>query len=151
MPLMQRLVIVILCCVAVTLTACSKGGSGGSPIAGTFAVTPVRISIAGVGSMGIFDPSLARDPATGRLWMSFSEVNASANSIWGVGLRLAYSDDAGLTWIDAGVIDPHRDVTVGPLTVTSPGEPAIPANSPGTWQSETSTLVYDPNAVVGER
>jgi hypothetical protein len=82
--------------------------------------------------------------------MSYSEVGASANSSWGVGVRLAYSDD-GRTWQDAGAIAPFTDVTVGPLTTTSPGEPAIPANTPGTWQNETSTLVYDPNAPAGER
>jgi hypothetical protein len=82
--------------------------------------------------------------------MSYSEVGNSTNSLWGVGIRLAWSDD-GVTWQDAGAIAPFTDVTVGPLTVTSPGEPAIPADTPGTWQHETSTLVYDPNATAGER
>jgi hypothetical protein len=71
------------------------------------------------------------------------------NSSWGVGLRLAYSDD-GRTWQDAGVLAPFTDVTLGSLT-TGPGEPPILANSPGTWQNETSTLIYDANAAAGER
>jgi hypothetical protein len=127
------------------LVSCNGGSSGSTPN-----TDPVRITFTGVGAQGIFDPSLAEDPDTGRLWMSFSEVGNSTNSLWGVGLRLAFSDD-GLNWQDAGPIAPFADVTVGPLTTTSPGEPAIPAGSPGTWQNETSTLVYDPNASAGER
>jgi hypothetical protein len=131
--------------VSVVLTACG-GGSGYS----TPSLNPVRIAFPGVGAQGIFDPSVAEDPATGRLWMSYSEVGISANSSWGVGLRLAYSDD-GSTWQDAGSLQQFTDVMVGPLTVTSPGEPAIPAGSPGTWQNETSTLFYDANAAPAER
>jgi hypothetical protein len=130
------------------LTACGgSNGNGSNPPA--LSNSPVRITFSGVGALGIFDPSISEDPATGRLWMSYSEVSVSANSSWGVGLRLAFSDD-GQTWQDAGAIQPFTDVTVGPLTVTSP-EPAIPASSPGTWQNETSTLVYDANAAPAER
>jgi hypothetical protein len=127
------------------LVACNSGSDSATPN-----TDPVRITFTGVGTQGIFDPSIAEDPDTGRLWMSYSEVGDSTNSVWGVGIRLARSDD-GRTWQDAGAIAPFTDVTVGPLTVTSPGEPDIPVGSPGTWQNETSTLVYDPNAAPGER
>lgn len=98
----------------------------------------------GSGSFGAFDPSVAQDPSTGRLWMSYSAVGDSPNSLWGVSVQLAYSDDGGRHWTNQAMLDPARDVMVGPLTVTAP-EPAITAGSSGTWQSETSTLVHDPH------
>jgi hypothetical protein len=108
-----------------------------------------RITFRGVGQFGVFDPSVADDPATGRLWMSFSRVDPSKHSKWGVGLHLAYSDD-GESWRDAGALQKFTDVVVGPLATTPPEAP-IDANAPGTWQNETSTLVYDRDAPDGQR
>jgi hypothetical protein len=135
----------LLVAMSAVVMACNGSSDSSTPN-----TDPVRITFSGVGAQGIFDPSIAEDPDTGRLWMSYSEVGDSANSFWGVGIRLAYSDD-GRTWHDAGAIAPFTDVTVGPLTVTSPGEPEILADSPGTWQNETSTLIYDQNASSGAR
>ncbi len=110
---------------------------------------PVQITFAGVGggggSHGIFDPSLATDPLSGRIWMSYSEVLDSAmwpgQNIW-IQTRLAYSDDAGLTWTDSGnVINAAQDVTL----------PLAPPNNAGTWVHEVSTLVRDPYAPASER
>jgi hypothetical protein len=125
---------------ALWLASCG-GGERSSP--------PVRVEVGGsAGSLGIFDPSLARDPATGRLWMSYSAVEPVSGdppgSPWGVGLRLAWSDDRGTSWHDAGVwLSRFEEPLVAvDLPTTSP-EPAIPAGSAATRQSETSTLVYD--------
>ncbi|WP_455220477.1 sialidase family protein [Kaarinaea lacus] len=137
------------------LSACSS--NDGSPAA--VQPTPEKITLAGAGNLGIFDPSVERDPDTGRMWMSYSSVNTSSYSVyttpdviyWQVSIRLAYSDDNGVTWQDAGfVATPAVETLVGPLTESHPtGD--IPANSLGIWQSETSSLVYDPSAPVNER
>jgi hypothetical protein len=134
------------------LTAC--GGSGGST---TLAVTlsPERVTFSGAGGLGIFDPSLSQDPGTGRLWMSYSSVDTSSYYVsslyWGVSIRLAFSDNNGVSWQDAGVVvAPNFETLVGPMTEAHPtGE--ILANSQGIWQSETSSLVYDPSAPTAER
>ena len=147
-PSLRRVAVAAL--VLMTAACGSGGGNGGGPTPPSS--TPIRVTFPGVGALGIFDPAVTQD-TTGRMWMSYSAVDSSANSIWGVGIRLGYTDDAGTVWNDAGSIHAFRDVTVRPgISVTSP-EPAITQNSPGIWQSETSTVVYDPHASVpvGER
>ncbi len=115
--------------------------------------TPEQLNITGSpGDLGMFDPSVTRDPTTGYMWMSYSSVNTSPNynstTYWAVSLRLAYSDDNGVTWQDAGELVPAIERTdFGPMAATTP---PIPANSSGIWQSETSSLVYDPGASAGE-
>ena len=104
----------------------------------------------GGGSRGMFDPSVTQDPATGRLWMSYSSFDVSLHSRWGVGLRIAYSED-GTDWHDAGAVHKFTDVKVGPLQASEAGEIAVDADSRGTWQSETSTLVYDEHAPSEQR
>ncbi|NOY74161.1 MAG: exo-alpha-sialidase [Gammaproteobacteria bacterium] len=137
------------------LTACGGGSSSVVEPAPDPLPKPEQITFSGAGSLGIFDPSLSRDPNTGRLWMSYSSVDASiyyAPSLyWGVSIRLAYSDDNGVSWQDTGdVVAPNVETTVGPMTETHPtGD--IPAGSQGIWQSETSSLIYDPSAPVAER
>lgn len=106
--------------------------------------------LAGIGARGVFDPSVTEDPATRRLWMSYSSFEASPNSHAGVSLRIAYSDD-GETWHDAGVVQEFRNVTAGPFQGTEAGEAEIDGESPGTWQNETSTLVYDAQAIPEQR
>ncbi len=109
---------------------------------------PERITFAGVGANGIFDPSIARDPVSGRLWMSYSAVDPSP--MWSAQIadtdaianRLAYSDDNGKTWTDSGVIvNNYLDVTI-PL--------ASPYDA-GTWVNEVSQLIYDPDAIDAEK
>ena len=116
---------------------------------------PIRLTYSGVGALGIFDPAVTLDPATNRVWMSYSAVDSvtSLRAPWGVGIRLGYTDNGGSVWSDNGLVTATRDVTVQPgISVTSP-EPAVTVASPGIWQSETSTVVYDPHASVptGER
>lgn len=68
-----------------------------------------------------------------------------------VSIRLAYSDDRGANGQDAGVlISPAVETFVGPLTENHPtGD--TPADSQEIWQSEVSSLVYDPTAPPAER
>lgn len=111
---------------------CCAGVHGGSP-----QVVSNGTSIGlNVSTFGVFDPSIADTPAATRAWMSYSAVNASAlysenNRV--ITTRLAFSDDAGKTWTDAGVI-------VNDLTEGQRGSNDI------TWINEVSTLVYDATA-----
>jgi hypothetical protein len=124
-------------------------GCGATPVltgAPVSAPPRERISFPGVGSHGIFDPSVTLDPGTGRLWMSYSAVDGSKR--WpdqnrdAVSIRLAYSDDRGGTWTESGkAVSNFLDVTL----------PLNPPNDAGTWVSEVSTLVHDPGAESGER
>ncbi len=132
------------------LTACGGGDSSSADVP-----SPVRITFSGAGGLGVFDPSVSRDHGTGRLWMSYSSVDTSiyyvSSLYWAVSIRLAYSDDNGVSWQDAGVVvAPKVETLLGPMTESHPGA-SIPANSQGIWQSETSSLVYDPSAPVAER
>ncbi len=132
------------------LTACGSNGSSSA-----VAPTPERVTFSGAGDLGIFDPSVTRDPGTGRLWMSYSSVDTSIYYVpslyWAVSVRLAYSDNNGVSWQDAGVlVAPKVETLLGPMTETHPTG-SIPAGSQGIWQSETSSLIYDPSAPVAER
>jgi hypothetical protein len=134
------------------LTACGDGDSSSSVVP---TPTPERMMFSGAGDLGVFDPSVTRDPGTGRLWMSYSSVDTSiyyASSLyWAVSVRLAYSDDNGVNWQDAGVVvAPKVETLLGPMTEDHPTG-SIPANSQGIWQSETSSLIYDPSAPMAER
>ena len=120
----------------------SSGGGSSSPAP----ASPERIVFAGVGAHGIFDPSVTRDPGNGRLWMSYSAVDASVSwptqNFDSVATRLAYSDDNGRTWTEsATVVSNFLDVNI----------PLAPPNNAGTWVNEVSQLIYDPGAVATER
>jgi hypothetical protein len=106
--------------------------------------SPVRIEFAGVGQLGIFDPSLQQDSGTRRLVMSYSAVEPSA--MWPsqntqINTRMAHSDDGGTTWNDDGTVNQAVDVAL-PLT---------PPLDAGTWVHEVSRVVHDPFAPVGEQ
>ena len=132
------------------LSACGGGGSS-APVT----PAPERITFSGAGDLGIFDPSVVRDTVSSRLWMSYSSVETSPNYpsslYWAVSIRLAYSDDNGVSWNDAGVAaSPAVERTdFGPITAAPPVG-VIPADSIGIWQSEMSSLIYDPAAPAGE-
>jgi hypothetical protein len=136
----------IFCLCALGAVLVLIGCGGGSPAATS--PTPERITFAGVGAHGIFDPSLARDPASGRIWMSYSAVDPSVlwptQNVNVVATRLAYSDDNGKTWTGSSsgaIINTYSDVT---LASAAP-------NDAGTWVNEVSQLVYDPGATAAER
>lgn len=136
----------LLIALALTSSGCKKTST--TPIltpAATATPTPRRITFGGIGAHGIFDPSLAKDPSSSRLWMSYSAVDPSV--AWPtqnpnvVSTRLAYSDDQGATWTDFGCVNPVQDVD---LTAFAP-------TNAGTWQNEVSSLVFDPGAPTSER
>jgi hypothetical protein len=94
-----------------------------------------------VSKAGIFDPSLAETAPDQRLWMSYSAVDPSPR--WpkltrAVSTRLAYSDDTGASWNDAGVI-------INPIVE------AEHKAERRTWQNEVSSLVHDPFSPPEER
>lgn len=136
------------------LSAC--GGNSGNTSAPATPAAPEKLTFSGIGNLGIFDPSITLDSNSGRLWMSYSSINSSPNYsssvYWAVSTRLAYSDDDGISWQDAGVVvSPTIERTdFGPDTSASIN---IPASSEGIWQSEMSSLVYDshPSTPVDER
>jgi hypothetical protein len=96
------------------------------------------------GILGAFDPSLAGAPCSDEVWMSYSEAAPSA--MWPqnpeINQRLAYSPDAGRTYIDTGVVINDAE------SVSLPAAPPLDA---GTWVYETSDLLFDPYAPVGAR
>ncbi len=119
-------------------------GAVGTAWSGTPAGSP--ITFPGVGAHGVFDPSLERDGD--RLWMSYSAVEApktpacaatGSSTIERIETRLAWSEDGGRTWTDAGRVNAAEDVCLP--------EPALL----GTWVNEVSTLVRDETAPKAER
>lgn len=137
------------------VSACGGGGGGGGSSSSVTAPSAERISFAGAGNLGIFDPSLARDPASARIWMSYSSVNSSVYHLptqyWTVSIRLAFSDDNGVTWQDGGIaVAPALETIVGPMAENHPLG-SIPAGSEGIWQNETSSLIYDALAPPAQR
>ncbi|GMQ83296.1 MAG: hypothetical protein BMS9Abin06_0029 [Gammaproteobacteria bacterium] len=144
----------IILFVLIFLSACGGGGGSSTPTV-VPAPVPERVTFSGAGDLGIFDPSVARDPGTGLLWMSYSSVDTSiyylSSVYWAVTVRLAFSDDNGVSWQDAGTVAaPKVEMLLGPMTEAHPTG-SIPANSQGIWQSETSSLIFDPSAPVAER
>lgn len=137
----QRVVAATLALVASLLGASTQGADR---------VKAARTVLTEIGARGVFDPSITVDPASDLLWMSYSAFEPSQHSRWGVNLRLAYSDD-GERWHDAGAVQTFQDVIVGPLAATEAGELDVRGGSPGTWQNETSTLVYDSHAPEDQR
>jgi hypothetical protein len=105
---------------------------------------PKQITFPGVGDHGIFDPSLAKDPAESRIWMSYSEVDQSPGSLANkaINTRLAYSDNFGADWNDSGtIVNQSSDIAL----------PFAPPNDIGTWEYEVSSICYDPEALAAER
>jgi len=96
-------------------------------------VFPRRLELPNSEPNGVFDPSLALDPETQRLWMSYSGVTGPAGS-GAVSTHLAYSDDGGDTWCDAGMVNASEP---------EPNPPAEFAGLEAKWNHETSSIVYD--------
>ena len=135
---------IIVCLIA--FSNCATTPNDPSPVVAT-PPAQKKLSFPGGGTGGIFDPSITKDPATGKLWMSYSAVEASIayptqNKI-SPNTRLAYSIDNGENWTDIGGANVITDVDLRPLL--------LPPNNAGTWMNEVSSLVYDPGAVPTER
>lgn len=105
------------------LSACGGSGSSGGA---------TEIRFANVGNNGIFDPSITRD-GTGKLWMSYSEVNfgTGTTAYWTVRTRIASSVNAGANWTDTGIVTDSMPV----VGLSSPWE--------AWWQQETSRVAWD--------
>jgi polyhydroxybutyrate depolymerase len=106
------------------------------------AASPRTITFPGIGARGVFDPSL--EAAGDRIWMSYSAVEEPADTpcastIERVETRLAYSDDHGSTWTDAGLVNAAQ-----PLCLPAPASVGVRVN-------EVSTLVRDPAAPAAAR
>lgn len=104
--------------------------------------TPSRyeLTLPGAGDHGIFDPSLAADPDTGRIWMACSAVDhLLCSNSKAISTRLAWSEDAGKTWVDCGVfLNQAEDITLpGPVYAT--------------WEYEVASLCRDPGAPANAR
>lgn len=95
-----------------------------------------------ISRFGIFDPSVADSPESGRAWMSYSAVDQSP--LWReqcpiiATTRLAYSDNRESFWKDAGIeLTQIKDVEIG--------------SKKATWINEVSSLIYDAGAAPAER
>ncbi len=157
MPIQRSCHIALIVFVAIIgLAGCGHSGGGSSSAADQGPVTAAeRLTFGGAGDLGIFDPAVSRDPVSDRLWMSYSSVNSSifysSSQYWTVSIRLAFSDDNGASWQDAGVeIASSEEEILGPM-ISGSVTPDIIAGSQGIWQSETSALIYDPGAPANER
>ncbi len=92
---------------------------------------------------GVFDPNLAYDPDSGRLWMAYSGVTGPAGSGW-VSTHLSYSDDSGLTWCHAGLVNP--------ATLVPPAQmPSDRTGPEGQWNHEVAAIEFDPGADPAQR
>jgi len=108
-----------------------------------------KLDIAGMdtdGGYGVFDPAVAQDPLTSRLWLTYSAIDPAGADQWlgkfnrAVSSRLAFSED-GINWQDTASISP---ATAETLDVSGSSQRAI-------WGSETSSIVYDRSAPEKER
>ncbi len=107
------------------------------------AAFPRPLELPGTEPNGVFDPNLARDPETGRLWMAYSGVTGPAGSGL-VSTHLAFSDDDGLTWCGGGAV--NQAATVPPEE--QPPRLAMPN---GHWSHEVAAIARDPGAPPEER
>lgn len=108
-------------------------------VAGEPTPKPVEIVIVGAPDRGVFDPSIAGDGR--QLYMTFSGVGSTGRlrdlNHNAVQTFLARSVDEGRTWrLVGGAVNPTVDAGAG----------ATPSRGDRRWQSEVSTLAFDPYA-----
>lgn len=102
-----------------------------------------RFQFNGIGEIGgIFDPSIEFDPHSGRLWMSYSAIEVLPNQLPGLSTRLAFSDNAGATWEDAGITINGAQIEENPPWLYQP--PETTALLKAAWWHEVASLSYDP-------
>lgn len=92
---------------------------------------------------GVYDPDLAWDPTEERLWMAYSGVDGPAGS-GKVSTHLSFSDDRGVTWCHAGVVNLSQEVPMAE-------QPQDIAQEEAHWSHETPSLTYDPDAPMSSR
>jgi hypothetical protein len=99
---------------------------------------PRELTLPGAEPNGVFDPNLALDPKTGRLWIAYSGVTGPGG-LGRVSTHLAWSDDLGQTFCGGEVINQST-------AVPREAQPPSIAGDVGHWNHETPALVYDPDA-----
>lgn len=104
---------------------------------------PRPLDLPGAEPNGAFDPDVARDESSGRLWMAYSAVTGPAGSGF-VSTHLAWSDDEGLTWCESGTVNAAS-------RVPEEEQPPAIAGPDGHWNHEVPALVYDAEAPASER
>lgn len=131
--------------------SCSSDDSDNNPLpeadkciepAGSF---PRYLNIPPEGDNGAYDPTLAGNPESGRVWMVFSRV-FGPGGIGQVSTHLAYSDDNGSTWCYKNEINPSAKVAIADL----PQEFRSVAVS-AHWSHEVPSIAYVPNAPAEEK
>ncbi|MBU1240409.1 hypothetical protein KKF84_07680 [Myxococcota bacterium] len=122
----------------------ADGGQDATPlcIAGSEDL-PRSLEIPGADPNGIYDPDLEWDPQGQRMWLSYSSVEGPAG-VGKVSTHLAYSEDRGMTWCFAGVVNPSTDVP-------REDQPESIAQDHAHWSHETSALFYDADAPQEQR
>ena len=134
---------------ALVILACTRE-EGINPIPSNLDCTniggpfPAFIALPPVGDNGSYDPTLAGDPETGRVWMVFSRVTGAGGE-GQVSSHLAYSDDNGSTWCYVNEIHPSEKVE--PADLPSEFSTAQSAH----WSHEVPSLAYHPNAAADQR
>ena len=105
-----------------------------------------RVTFAGIGPIGVFDPSLASANTEARVWMAYSEVIASptwpTQNVHVVRTRLARTDDQGASFVD---------VAANPTSILDVTLPLAPPKNAGTWHSEVASFVWDEGATDAQR
>ena len=125
------------------VAAAAGGVDSGALCATTTGSFPRPLELPGTEPNGVFDANLARDPASGRLWMAYSGVTGPAGSGF-VSTHLAYSDDDGITWCDQGTVNPATPVAES-------DQPSRVAGPEGHWNHEVPALGYDAEAPAERR
>lgn len=105
---------------------------------------PELIELPPLGDNGAYDPTIAGDPLSGKLWMVFSRVEG-LGGVGKVSTHLAYSDNNGSSWCYANQINSSEDVAIADLPSEYSG--AISAH----WSHEVPSIAYDPNAPITKR
>lgn len=105
---------------------------------------PKFIELPPFGDNGSYDPTLAGDPETGRVWMVFSRVDGEGGS-GKISSYLAYSDDHGDTWCYVNQINASSDVDVASLPQEYEG------STSAHWSHEVPSIVYDAGAPEAKR
>ncbi len=140
----------LIICISFCCTSCNDQSDSNRPqpaqpecitTEGNF---PRFIELPPTGDNGSYDPTLAGDPVTGRVWMVFSRVDGAGGE-GKVSTHLAYSDDHGTTWCYVNQINASEDVALNTL----PQEYAFAVSAH--WSHEVPSIAYDPTANASER
>lgn len=105
---------------------------------------PAELALPADNDNGPYDPSVATDPESGRVWMVYSRVVGPAGEGM-VSTHLAFSDDGGASWKYSNLINESVALEAEEL----PAEFTDPVSAH--WNHEVPSLAYDPGAPADER